>query len=68
MSVLLVVLPEASTRVVLPKKIVLKIMTKFTGKNLCQGLLACNFIEKETLAQVFPCKFYGTPLVVASVL
>ena len=27
---------------------------KFTGKHLCQS----NFIKKETLAQVFSCKFY----------
>ena len=41
---------------------------KFTGKHLCQSLFfnkvaglrpeACNFIKKETLAQVFFCKFY----------
>ena len=37
---------------------------KFTGKHLYQSLfwiklqaLACNFIKKETLAQVFFCKF-----------
>ena len=42
------------------KKDVLRNFTKFTGKHLCQTLffnnvagLACNFIKKETLAQVF---------------
>ena len=37
---------------------------KFTGKHLCQSLFfnkvagqACNFIKKETLAQVFSCEF-----------
>ena len=31
---------------------------KFTGKHLWQNLiLACNFIKKETLAQVFCCEF-----------
>ena len=35
-----------------------------TGKHLCQSLLfnnvvrACNFIKKETLAQVLSCEFY----------
>ena len=60
--------------------------TKLTGKHLCQSLLfnkvadlkpeACNFIKKETVAQVFSCEFceifkntfsYRTPLVAASV-
>ena len=43
---------------------VLRNYAKFTGKHLCQILFfnkiaggACNFIEKETLAQVFPCEF-----------
>ena len=38
---------------------------KFTGKHLCQSLFfnkvagqACNFIKKETPAQVFFCEFY----------
>ena len=38
---------------------------KFTGKHLCHSLffnkvsgLACNFIKKETLAQVFSCQFW----------
>ena len=46
------------------KKGVLRNFTKFTGKHLCQSLFfnkvagqACNFIKKETLAQVFPCEF-----------
>ena len=46
------------------KKGVLRNFAKFTGKYLCQGLFfkkvagaACNFIKKETLAQVFSCEF-----------
>ena len=41
------------------KKGVLKNFAKFTGKHLCQSLFfqACNFIKKETLAQVFFCAF-----------
>ena len=46
------------------KKGVLKNFAKFTGKHLCQSLFfnkvaggACNFIEKETLVQVFSCEF-----------
>ena len=45
------------------KKCVLRNFTKLTGKHLCQSLFfnkvagACNFIEKETLAQVFSCEF-----------
>ena len=46
------------------KKGALRNFTKFTGKHLCQGLffnevaaLACNFIKKEGLAQVFSCEF-----------
>ena len=41
--------------------------TKLTGKHLCQCLFfnkeasACNFMKKETLPQVFSCKFYETP-------
>ena len=38
------------------KKSVLKNFVKFTGKHLRPE--ACNFIKKETLAQVFPCEFY----------
>ena len=38
----------------------LRNFVKFTGKHLCQCLLfnTCNFVKKETLAQVFSCKFY----------
>ena len=46
------------------RKSVLRNFTKFTGKHLCQSLffnkvtgLACNFIQKETLAQVLFCEF-----------
>ena len=47
------------------KKGVLRNFTKFTGKHLCQsfsfnkaaGPEACNFIKKETLAQVLSCEF-----------
>ena len=49
------------------KKGVLRNLAKFTGRHLCQSLFfnkvaglrpqACNFIKKETLAQVFSCKF-----------
>ena len=44
-------------------------------KKIQTGLLKCNFIKKETLAQVFSCEFceifkstffYGAPLVAAS--
>ena len=63
---------------VLYKKTVPKNLSKFTGKHLCHGCQAeaCNFIEKEPLAQVFSCEFcemskntlfYRTPLVAASV-
>ena len=64
------------------KKGILRNYSKFTLKHLCQSLffnkvagLACNFIKKETLAQVFSCEFceisknifsYRTPLVAAS--
>ena len=42
------------------KKDGLKNFAKFTGKHLCQSFFyqACNFIKKETLAQVFSCEFY----------
>ena len=38
---------------------VLRNFAKFTGKHLCQSLQAeaCNFIKKETLAQVFSFEF-----------
>ena len=48
------------------KKVLLEILLlkKFTGKHLCQNLFfnkvagaACNFIKKESLAQVFSCEF-----------
>ena len=46
------------------KKDVLRNFAKFTGKHLCQRLffnkvagLACKFIKKESLAQVFSCEF-----------
>ena len=49
------------------RKGVLRNFAKFTGKHLCQSLFfnkvaglrphACNFIEIETLAQVFSCEF-----------
>ena len=46
------------------KKGVLKNVAKFAGKHLLQSLFfnklqaeACNFNEKETLAQVFSCEF-----------
>ena len=46
------------------KKGVPRNFAKFTGKHLCQRFffnkvagLACNFIIKESLAQVFSCKF-----------
>ena len=48
---------------VLCKNDVLRNFAKFTGKYLCQSLFfkmlqASNFINKETLAQVFPSEFY----------
>ena len=62
------------------KKGILRNLTKFTGKHLCQSLFfnkvaGLNFIKKETLAQVFSSQFrkiskntfyYRTPLVAAS--
>ena len=51
--------PECSVR-----KGVLRNFAKLTGKHLCQSLIfnkvtgkACNFIKKESLAQVFSCEF-----------
>ena len=48
------------------KKVILRNFAKFTGKHLCQRLFfnkvtglrsyACNFIKKESLAQVFFCE------------
>ena len=48
------------------KKGVLRNISKLTGKHLCQilffdKLMACNFIKKETLPQVFSCEFYKIP-------
>ena len=66
------------------KKGALTNFTKLTGKQLCQSLFfhevegltqVCNFVKKETLAQLFSCKFcesikntffYRTPLLAAS--
>ena len=64
------------------KKLLLEISQKFVEKHLCQSIFfnkvadaACNFIKKETLAQVFSCQFceisknsffYRTPLMAAS--
>ena len=47
------------------KKGAFRNLAKFTGKHLCQRLdsfnkvarQACNFINKESLAQVFSCEF-----------
>ena len=46
------------------KKGVIRNFAKIKGKHLCQSLFfnkvaggACNFIKKETLAQVFSCEF-----------
>ena len=39
------------------RKGVLRNFSKFTGKHLCQSLFVCNFIKKETLAQLFSCEF-----------
>ena len=63
---------------------VLKNLAKFIGKHLCQSLffnknadVVCNYIKKETLAQVFFCEFceifkntffYRTPSVTTSEL
>ena len=55
---------RSSRQEVFCKKGVLRNFAKFTRKHLCQSLffdkvagLACNFIKKETLAQVFSCEF-----------
>ena len=46
------------------KKVLFRNVAKFIGKHLCQSLSfnevtgpACNFIKKDTLAQVLSCKF-----------
>ena len=52
--------PRSSHRRCSIGKSVLVNFAKFTGKNLCRGLFrlkACNFIEKEALAEVFSCEF-----------
>ena len=56
--------PQKQSPEVFCKKDVLRNSAKFTGKHLCQSLffnkiadLACNFVKKETLAQVFSCEF-----------
>ena len=57
------------------KKGVLMKFHKIRGKTLEPESLSCNFIKKETLAQVFSCEFFEisknnflqrTPLVAAS--
>ena len=55
---------EAVSRMCSLKKGVVKSFIKFTGKHLHQSLFfnnaagqACNFAKKETLAQVYSCKF-----------
>ena len=56
--------PSCSAPEVFRRKGVLKNFSKFAGKHLFQSLFlikfhaeACNFIKKETLAQVFSCDF-----------
>ena len=56
---------EAVARRYSVRKSVLRNFAKFTGKHLYQSLflnkvagLACNFIEKEIMAQVFSCESY----------
>ena len=46
------------------RKVIFRNFEKFIGKHMCQSLFlitlqtsACNFIKKETLAQVFSCVF-----------
>ena len=65
--------PEAVAQRFSIEKGVLRNFGKLTGKHLCQSL--CNFIKKETLAQLFSDEFseisentfsYRTPLVAAS--
>ena len=45
---------EADIRGVLSKNVILEI-SQNSQENTCAS--ACNFIKKETLAQVFSCKF-----------
>ena len=76
-------LNRSSRPVVFCEKGVLKNFAKFIEKQLCHSLFliklqteTCNFIKKETLAQVFSCEFceisknsffHRTPLVAASI-
>ena len=50
-------LSRRSHRTCSVKTDVLKDFAKFTGKHLCQSPQACNFIKKETLAQVVSFEF-----------
>ena len=51
-------LSEVVVQRVFCKKVVLRNFTKFTRKHLYHSLFKdCNFIKKETLAQVFSCEF-----------
>ena len=59
----LLVMVRSSHPVVLNKKDVLRNFAKFTEKHLCESLVlnkvagqACNFIKKQTLAQVLSCE------------
>ena len=59
----LLVMVRSSHPVVLNKKDVLRNFAKFTEKHLCESLFlnkvagqACNFIKKQTLAQVLSCE------------
>ena len=47
---------EADIRGVLSKNVILEI-SQNSQENTCAS--ACNFIKKETLAQVFSCEFCG---------
>ena len=53
---------KSSRTKVFCKKGVLRNFAKFTENHLCHSLFfatsACNFIKKETLAQVFSCEFH----------
>ena len=59
-------LNRSSRSEVFCKKGGLRNFVKFTGKHLCQSLFfnegpqACNFIKKETPAQMFPCESFET--------
>ena len=54
---------EAATRRHSIRKEVLRNFAKLTGKHLCQSLFfnkvveVCNFIKKETVAEMFSCEF-----------